>query len=40
VPARLVIYPGGSHLFVVNGRPSHRLDYNRRVVDWLELYAG
>ena len=40
VPTRLVIYPGGSHLFAVNGRPSHRLDYNRRVVDWLQRHAG
>ncbi|MFB9831420.1 S9 family peptidase [Actinoallomurus acaciae] len=40
VPARLVIYPGSGHIFVVNGRPSHRLDYNRRVVEWVERFAG
>lgn len=40
IPTRLVLYPGGSHLFPLNGRPSHRLDYNRRVVDWVERYAG
>jgi dipeptidyl aminopeptidase/acylaminoacyl peptidase len=40
VPARIVLYPGASHLFVIDGRPSHRLDYNRRVVDWVELYAA
>ncbi|MFD9961551.1 serine hydrolase [Amycolatopsis sp. NPDC058986] len=35
VPAELVLYPGASHLFILNGRPSHRADYNRRVVDWV-----
>lgn len=49
VPTRLVLYPGASHLFlfpdgspfsVDDGRPSHRLDYNRRVVDWVVGDAG
>ncbi len=40
VPARLVLYPGASHLFLLDGRPSHRLDYNRRVLEWVEQYAG
>ncbi|MEU0940850.1 serine hydrolase [Embleya sp. NPDC005971] len=40
VPTRLVLYPGGSHLFILSGRPSHRLDWNRRIVDWVEQYAG
>jgi CubicO group peptidase (beta-lactamase class C family) len=40
VPTRLVLYPDASHLFVLNGRPSHRADFNRRVVDWVEQYAG
>jgi dipeptidyl aminopeptidase/acylaminoacyl peptidase/CubicO group peptidase (beta-lactamase class C family) len=40
VPARLVAYPGGSHLFFVTGSFSHRLDYNRRVVDWLQRYTS
>ncbi|MGV9306087.1 S9 family peptidase [Nonomuraea sp. NPDC004354] len=39
VPARLVRYPGGSHLFILNGRPSHRLDYNERIVAWLEQWV-
>ena len=39
VPARLVLYPGGSHLFILDGRPSHRLDYCRRVVDWVALHC-
>ena len=40
VPTRLVLYPDASHLFILDGRPSHRIDYNRRVVDWVEQYAG
>jgi dipeptidyl aminopeptidase/acylaminoacyl peptidase len=39
IPTRLVVYPGGSHGFVLNGRPSHRLDYNRRVVDWVTRFV-
>jgi dipeptidyl aminopeptidase/acylaminoacyl peptidase len=35
VEAEFVRYPGGSHLFILNGRPSHRADYNERIVDWL-----
>jgi len=40
VPTRLVLYPGASHLFILDGAPSHRLDFNRRVVEWVEQYAG
>jgi dipeptidyl aminopeptidase/acylaminoacyl peptidase/CubicO group peptidase (beta-lactamase class C family) len=40
VPSRLVLYPGASHLFILDGKPSHRLDFNRRIVDWVEQYAG
>ncbi|GAA3950604.1 serine hydrolase [Actinoplanes auranticolor] len=39
VPTRLVLYPGASHAFILNGPPSQRLDYNRRVVDWLEQHT-
>jgi dipeptidyl aminopeptidase/acylaminoacyl peptidase len=35
VKSELVRYPGGSHLFILLGRPSHRVDYNRRIVDWM-----
>lgn len=31
----LVRYPGASHTFIVTGRPSHRVDYSRRIVEWL-----
>ncbi|MFB7087840.1 serine hydrolase [Streptomyces sp. NPDC056296] len=40
VTSRLVLYPGASHLFTLQGRPSHRLDYNRRIADWVHRYAG
>ncbi len=32
----LVAYPGADHLFYSSGGPTERLDFNRRVVDWLE----
>ncbi|MFC7307124.1 serine hydrolase [Streptomyces monticola] len=40
VPTRLVLYPGGSHLFLLDGAPSHRADLSRRIVDWVERHAG
>jgi dipeptidyl aminopeptidase/acylaminoacyl peptidase/CubicO group peptidase (beta-lactamase class C family) len=40
VSTRLVRYPGASHLFILDGVPSHRIDYNQRVVDWVEQYAS
>lgn len=39
VPCGFVRYPGGSHLFLGQGRPSHRVDYCRRVVEWVERYT-
>lgn len=39
VPVRLVVYPGGSHLFILNGPVSHRQDYNQRVIDWVSRYC-
>lgn len=35
----MVIYPGGSHSMAGSGRPSHRVDYHRRVADWLGRYV-
>ena len=40
IPSEMVLYPGASHLFPLTGRLSHRLDYNRRVLAWLERFAG
>ncbi|MDF2506923.1 MAG: beta-lactamase/prolyl oligopeptidase [Microbacterium sp.] len=39
VPTRLVLYPGGSHLFPLSGTPSHRADFSQRIIDWVEQYA-
>lgn len=39
VPVEFVRYPGGSHSFVGMGRPSHRLDYVRRLVAWVEAHT-
>ncbi|WP_159701694.1 S9 family peptidase [Arthrobacter sp. 18067] len=38
--SRLVLYPGGSHLFTDVGQPSHRIDFNRRIVEWVEEHAN
>ncbi|MGY2702916.1 serine hydrolase [Nocardioides sp. HB32] len=39
VPTELVLYPGASHVFILLGKPSERMDYNRRVVGWLDQYV-
>ena len=39
VTVRMVVYPGGSHSLPTNGRPSHRLDYHQRLVDWVEEWV-
>ena len=40
VKSEFVRYPGGSHLFILLGRPSHRVDYNRRIVDWMTEHTA
>jgi dipeptidyl aminopeptidase/acylaminoacyl peptidase len=37
---KLVRYPGASHLFVLTGPPSQRLDYCWRVADWADRHTG
>ncbi|MET9271996.1 serine hydrolase [Kribbella sp. NPDC003557] len=39
VPTRLVLYPDASHAFILTGPPSQRLDFNRRIVDWVEQHV-
>ncbi|RJO75641.1 serine hydrolase [Nocardia panacis] len=39
VPTEFVVYPGASHLFIFQGKPSHRIDFNRRIVDWVIRYT-
>lgn len=40
VPVEMVLYPGESHLMIVNGLPSHREDYQSRIVDWVTRHSG
>jgi dipeptidyl aminopeptidase/acylaminoacyl peptidase/CubicO group peptidase (beta-lactamase class C family) len=40
VPTQLVVYPDASHLFILLGRPSQRLDFNHRVLGWLERHTS
>ena len=35
----MVLYPGGHHDLAEDGRPSHRVDYHQRVVDWVEQWT-
>lgn len=39
VPVELLVYPGAGHLFMYDGPVSVRLDYARRVVEWLERHV-
>jgi dipeptidyl aminopeptidase/acylaminoacyl peptidase len=39
VETEFVRYPGGSHLFIVSGRPSHRVDFNARIADWVSRHT-
>lgn len=39
-PTELVLYPGGSHHLIGQGRPAHRLDAVRRIVGWLERWIN
>ena len=36
----MVVYPRASHALASSGRPSHRADYHRRLVDWIVRHAG
>ncbi len=39
-PVRLGVYPDGSHQLAGSGKPSLRVDYHRRTVEWLERYVA
>ena len=39
VTTEFVRYPGASHLFILLGRPTQRIDYNRRIEDWVVRYT-
>ena len=38
-PTEFVRYPGGSHFFIINGRPSHRVDFCQRIVELVTRYT-
>ncbi|GID28679.1 serine hydrolase [Paractinoplanes brasiliensis] len=40
VPTELVLYPEGSHLLIVEGPPSQRIDFNRRTAEWVRRHTG
>lgn len=35
---RMVVYPGGSHQLAGSGKPSHRVDYHRRLAGWVQSW--
>jgi len=37
--SEMVLYPGGDHHTLGQGRPSHRLDGHTRIVDWLDRWV-
>jgi dipeptidyl aminopeptidase/acylaminoacyl peptidase len=39
VPTRLVLYPNASHALIFDAPPSQRMDYSRRLVEWVEQYT-
>lgn len=38
--AEMVLYPGETHHFLDQGKPSNRADAARRIVDWVTRYSG
>lgn len=40
VTTEMVLYPEASHLMILSGYPSHRADYQRRIVEWATRFAG
>jgi len=38
VETEFVRYPGASHLFIGNGEPAHRIDYNTRCLAWFDRF--
>ena len=38
-PCEMVLYPGGDHHVLKEGKPSHRLDGVRRIVEWVQRWV-
>jgi dipeptidyl aminopeptidase/acylaminoacyl peptidase len=39
-PTEMVLYPEGSHQVSSTGKPSHRVDIQQRIVDWVERWVN
>ena len=39
-PVEMVLYPEASHLFMAQGPPSYRVDYCRRLIDWITHHTS
>ncbi|WP_438022958.1 S9 family peptidase [Sorangium sp. So ce233] len=39
-PVEFIRFPGGDHHLAENGKPSHRVFYNRRLVAWVEAHCA
>ncbi|TGD09217.1 prolyl oligopeptidase family serine peptidase [Brevibacterium sp. S111] len=39
VDTRLVIYPQGSHVFILNGPVTYRRDFNQQIIDWVRTHT-
>jgi dipeptidyl aminopeptidase/acylaminoacyl peptidase len=37
---QMVLYPDASHPFILEGKPSHRIDYNSRFAEWVQRHVG
>ncbi|MGB3329822.1 MAG: S9 family peptidase [Thermomicrobiales bacterium] len=40
VDTEMARYPGGFHGFIIQGEPTHRIDYYQRSLDWFKKYLG
>jgi dipeptidyl aminopeptidase/acylaminoacyl peptidase len=38
-PVEMVLYPGGDHHLAEQGKPSHRVDYVSRLIEWVERWT-
>jgi dipeptidyl aminopeptidase/acylaminoacyl peptidase len=39
-PAKMVIYPSGTHSMAATGKPSHRVDYHERITEWMRAVVS
>ncbi|WP_437660722.1 S9 family peptidase [Sorangium sp. So ce1182] len=39
-PVEFIRFPGGDHHLAEHGKPSHRVFYNHRLIDWVERYCA